>query len=141
MKRETDTEQNTCAVSGRSLYLRMLRRLWIVPLAALVLAVLFGLVYHCALLLQPGRKLYRQTAKYYIHFAFNDKTQKTYDYYNAATWEDIVFSDPLIRDALAAKLPAGMTMDEAREDTQITLISDIRLNRRPADVRGGAGRV
>ena len=46
MKRETDTEQNTCAVSGRSLYLRMLRRLWIVPLAALVLAVLFGLVYH-----------------------------------------------------------------------------------------------
>ena len=77
---------------------------------------------------QPcGRKLYRQTAKYYIHFAFNDKTQKTYDYYNAATWEDIVFSDPLIRDALAAKLPAGMTMDEAREDTQITLISDIRL--------------
>ena len=127
MKRETDTEQNTCAVSGRSLYLRMLRRLWIVPLAALVLAVLFGLVYHCALLLQPGRKLYRQTAKYYIHFAFNDKTQKTYDYYNAATWEDIVFSDPLIRDALAAKLPAGMTMDEAREDTQITLISDIRL--------------
>lgn len=127
MKREPDTEQNRNASSGRSLYLRMLRRLWIVPLSALALAVLFGLVYHCALLLQPERKLYRQTAKYYIHFAFNDKTQKAYDYYNAATWEDIVFSDPLIRDALAARLPAGMTMDEARADTQITLISDIRL--------------
>lgn len=127
MKREPDTEQNRNASSGRSLYLRMLRRLWIVPLSALALAVLFGLVYHCALLLQPERKLYRQTAKYYIHFAFNDKTQKAYDYYNAATWEDIVFSDPLIRDAVAARLPAGMTMDEARADTQITLISDIRL--------------
>lgn len=114
-------------LNHRSFYLRVLRRLWLVPGGAAVTAILFGVIYTIYVTAFTGQRQYLETSKYYVHFAFNENTQAAYDAYNAYTWDDILYAHPAIRDAIAAGLPEGMTMEEAREDTEAIVLSDIRL--------------
>lgn len=113
-------------LSGRSLYLRVHRRLWIVPAAALIAAVLFGLLYTARVTVLKSQRRYKETSKYYITFAFNEQLQKAYDYYNAATWDDVLYAHPAIRERIEENLPEGMTMEEAQAATEALVLSDIR---------------
>ena len=114
-------------LNRRSLYLRAFRKGWIIPVAGILCAILTGLLYHSVLTRLAGQRQYQVESKFYIDFAFNDQTQKAYDYYNAATWDELLFTHPQIADTIREELPAGTTMEEADADTKAELISDIRL--------------
>ncbi len=118
-----DTEE----LNNRSLYLRMLKKIWIVPVLGVCLAVVFGLLYTAYITGVSSKRDYLVSSKYYIHFAFNENTQKAYDYYNAYTWEDMIFSSPEISDYIVGSLPEGMTLQEARSYIHADEASDIRL--------------
>jgi len=114
-------------LSRRAAYLRLMRIWWIVPLCAACLAALSGLLYTGVITHVSGQMQYRQTAKLYIDFAWNDQTQKAYDYYNAATWDELLFFHPGIYTTIEEELPEEISLEEADEATKASLISDIRL--------------
>ncbi len=111
----------------RSLYLRMLRQIWIVPVCAAVTAILFGLLYTGVIVTVRGQRKYTETATYYLDFAQNKETQKAYDYYNAATWDGLLFTHPGIFETIEKELPDGMTLQQADAFTAADLVSDIRV--------------
>ena len=113
-------------MNHRSVYLRTLPLLIAIPAAVLIGALLAGLIYTGVIVSVRGQRQYRQTSKFYINFD-RDVMGETYDHYNAATWDDLLIAQPLIRDEIEQGLPSGMTMDEARQDMEAVLLSDIRL--------------
>ena len=114
-------------LSRRAVYLRLMRIWWIVPLCAACLAAVLGLLYTGVITRVSGQMQYRQTSKLYIDFAWNDQTQRAYDYYNAATWDELLFFHPDIYTTIEEELPEGVSLKEADEATRASLISDIRL--------------
>ncbi|MGN1022957.1 MAG: hypothetical protein ACI4OJ_05615 [Lachnospiraceae bacterium] len=111
----------------RSVYLRTIHRIWIVPVSGVCLALLFFLIYTAVIVTVQGQRQYETTATYELSFAYNENTQTAYDYYNAATWQGLLFTHPGIYETIEAELPAGMTLEEAQADTKADLISDIRF--------------
>lgn len=112
---------------ARSVYLRTLRRLWVVPVSGAALALAFFLLYTAVIVSVRGQRQYQMTATYELTFAYNENTQTAYDYYNAATWQGLLFTYPELCQTIEAGLPEGMTMEEAGADTKADLISDVRF--------------
>ena len=78
----------------RCFYLRLLRRIWVLPAAACVCALCAYLLYGAVTrVTQPV--LYEAKAQFYLHFVENATDDKVYDYYNAYTWNDLLKSDPV----------------------------------------------
>ena len=76
----------------RCFYLRLLKRIWFVPLFAVAGAVAGFLLYGAVTrVTQPV--LYEAKAQLYLHFVENATNDKVYDYYNAYTWNDLLKSD------------------------------------------------
>lgn len=113
-------------MNRRSLYLRILHRLYLVPLWGLVCAVAAGLIYTCVYRLTTNR-VYREESTFYIDFAINEDTQTAYDFYNAATWEQLLFTDPDLYEVIGENLPEGTTLEDAQEEVDASLYSDIRV--------------
>ncbi|MBO5504680.1 MAG: hypothetical protein J5969_09410, partial [Lachnospiraceae bacterium] len=71
---------------------------------------------------------YKQVSKLYIDFAWNDH-ETTYDYYNGATWTDLLTAHPEILTPIAHRLQ--MPEEEAaalvQRDVKAEILSDIRL--------------
>lgn len=115
------------AEDHRSVYLRTIHRIWIVPVSGVCLALLFFLIYTAVIVTVQGQRQYETMATYELSFAYNENTRTAYDYYNAATWQGLLFTHPGIYETIEAELPAGMTLEEAQADTKADLISDIRF--------------
>ena len=113
-------------LNRRAVYLRTLRKLWVIPAAALVGALLGLLIYTAAVTVISGHRQYEQTNKFYIEFAY-DERGNAYDYYNAATWDDLLFAHPDLWNTIEEGLPEGMTKEQARAYVLTDLYSDIRL--------------
>lgn len=111
----------------RSEYLRIRKKIWIVPVSGAVLALVFFLVYTLVIVTVRGQKQYTEDSTFELSFAYNENTQEAYDYYNAYTWQGLLFTHPDIADVIEEELPEGMTMEEAKEATKADLISDIRF--------------
>ena len=76
----------------RLFYLRLWKKLWVLPLAALLGAVIGFLLYGAVTrVTQPAE--YEAKTQLYLHFVENATNDKVYDYYNAYTWNDLVHSD------------------------------------------------
>ena len=92
-------------LNRRSVYLRIRRRLWILPAAALITAAVFGGIY--LLLTQAVRdtRQYQATSKLFIDFAYDEQGQKAHDWFNGATWTDLLTADPSLSDGIAGALP------------------------------------
>lgn len=110
----------------RSFYLRLRPRLWILPAAAAAGALVCFLIYTLVIVTVHGQRQYTETSVYEVNFAQNEETGKAYDYYNAATWQGLLFSHPDLTATIRAELPTGMTMEMAQNDTRADLVSDIR---------------
>ena len=100
---------------ARSVYLRTMRRLWVVPVSGAALALVFFLIYTAVIVTVRGQRQYETEATYELTFAYNENTQTAYDYYNAATWQGLLFTHPGITETIEAELPEGMTMEEAKK--------------------------
>ncbi len=118
---------NFATEKARSVYLQILRKIWIVPVCGAVTALLFGLIYTGVIVTAHGQRQYTQTSTFYLDFAQNENTQTAYDYYNAATWDGLLYTHPGIFETIERELPAGMTLEEADEATGADLVSDIRV--------------
>lgn len=113
-------------VNHRSLLLRLRRTIWLVPLMTLAGALLGALIYGVVWLSVSGQRQYEQTSKYYLTFGYEENGEVA-DYYNAYTWNDLIFSITAISDVIEDELPDGVSMEEAQEAIEADILSDVRL--------------
>lgn len=114
-------------LNRRSTYLRIRRLFWIVPASMIACALLFAAFYTLVIVTVRQQKQYEQTQTLYIDFAINDETQEAYDYYNAATWKQLLFAEPTMLDVMEEECPEDMTLEEAEDAISTDLMSDIRV--------------
>lgn len=117
----TEEQLNT-----RSFLLRLRKTIWLVPVAVLVGALCGALIYGCIWLSFSGQRQYEQTSKYYLTFGVEENGEVA-DYYNAYTWDELLFSDPAIYEVIEDELPSGMTLEEASEAIDADILTDVRI--------------
>ncbi|MCI2049856.1 MAG: hypothetical protein LKJ76_09100 [Lachnospiraceae bacterium] len=113
-------------LNQRCRYLRTLRKSWIVPAAAAAGALVFWLCYTAVTAAFPAARSYEAVSKLYIDFA-KDESGQVYDYYNGATWSDLLTADPDISDVIVQELPAGCDLDTVRSEVKAEILTDIRV--------------
>ena len=104
------------AVNLKSFYLRLVKRIWILPLAALVGGVLGVLIYSLATGVFGPSKTYKSEAKLYLNFAYNENTGTLVDYYNAYTWNTLLPTDAILEPIVNGLSESGISVtDESSE--------------------------
>lgn len=114
------------AINRRSLWLRVRGQLWWIPAGTAIGALAAVILYMGLWLHLSGQRQYRQTSKFYLTFAA-DSAGNVQDYYNDYTWNDLIFSVPAISQVLESELSDGVTMEQAREDIEAQILSDVRV--------------
>lgn len=131
----------------RSFYLRLLRKIWIIPVAALVGALLAIGLYTLVTVTFGPAVVYRAQARLEISFAYDENKGSLVDYYNAYTWDkELVPTDdilnPIIKELEASQIMVVdgdpdvdtgnakvITRDELLEAITADIPSDVRLMR------------
>ncbi|MCR5670060.1 MAG: hypothetical protein K6G10_03570 [Butyrivibrio sp.] len=112
----------------RSFYLRLIRKIWILPVAALLGAAFGLLLYFLAtVVFGPGRQ-YSSESYFYIKFAYDEQAGTLVDHYNAYTWNTLISTDPVIIPLEENLKSSGVTME--RGDILAAVTAEI-----PSDVR------
>ena len=117
----------------KSMILRARKKLLYLPLG-LLLGALIGFCLYTGFVKAAHREMYRQVSKLYIDFAVNGRGDEA-DYFNAATWTDLLTAHPLLWDEIEAQLseqylPAeldGSYMDYVKKSVRAEILSDVRL--------------
>lgn len=110
---------------GRALWLRLRSRLWILPLFVLIGALLGGGIYFLVTCVFADASQYQEVSKLYIDFAY-DETGTVYDYYNGATWTDLLTAEPRLSGVIEAEI-SDISMEEVKSSVKAEILSDIRL--------------
>ena len=74
----------------RAFYLILLKRIWILPLAALMGGIIAGLIYFLANVVYAPARNYVTESTLYIYFAYDENKGAQVDSYNAYTWNLLV---------------------------------------------------
>ncbi|MBQ7428176.1 MAG: hypothetical protein IJV29_00785 [Butyrivibrio sp.] len=130
------------ALNLRSFYLRLFRKIWILPLAAAIGGLIAGLIYFVATVVYGPARSYSATATIYIDFAY-DESGEVVDWYNAYTWNLLMATDeiidttmenlkdagiPEITDAsVVSGISSGVSREEVLESTSADIPSDVRV--------------
>ena len=132
------------AVNLRSFYLRLLEKIWIIPVAAIIGAILCAGIYTLVTVTFGPAKTYSANAKLYISFAFDENKGTLVDYYNAYTWNNQLKTTdevlvPIVEDLSKEgfEIVAGEGVLSGGDQAVISrdeLISSINLDI-PSDVR------
>ncbi len=109
----------------KKLLIFLLRRFYIVALAAAAGALIGGGLYILHNVALAGNREYQAQSKAYLDFA-PDETGEAYQYYNGYTWNDLMSTD-LILDRTMSYLPDGYSEEEVVSATLAEIISDVRL--------------
>ncbi len=110
---------------GRALWLRLRSRLWILPLLAIIGALVGGGIYFLVTCVFADAREYQEVSKLYIDFAY-DETGTVYDYYNGATWTDLLTAEPRLSEAIEEAVP-DISLEEVKASVKAEILSDIRL--------------
>lgn len=132
----------------RSFYLRLLGKIWIIPVAALVGALLALGIYTLVTVTFGPAKTYEAVARLNISFAYDENKGSLVDYYNAYTWDNELLPTDDILNPIIAELMAReiivvtdeeqassvgggivLTRDELLEAITADIPSDVRLMR------------
>ena len=122
-------------LNRRELWLRTLKLWWVIPAAMLAGALIAWGASSALTLLNAGSRRYEAVAKLYIDFAY-DETGTVYDYYNGATWTDLLTAHPVlwegIEEGLRSEAAAGADVegvdkDVIREEVRAQILTDIRV--------------
>lgn len=132
------------AVNLRSFYLRLLEKIWIIPLSAVIGAALCACIYTLVTVTFGPAKTYSSNAKLYISFAFDENKGTLVDYYNAYTWNNqLKTTDQVLQPVIDNLAEAGYVvvaeddLESAAGQNVISrdeLVSSIDLDI-PSDVR------
>lgn len=86
----TDKDHREEKLNIRSFYLRLLKKIWIIPLAGIIGAIAAFGIYTLVTVSFGPQKTYRSESRLYISFAYNEKTGSLVDWYNAYTWDKLL---------------------------------------------------
>ena len=116
----------------RSFYLRLIRKIWIIPVSAIIGALLAGGLYTLVTVTYGPQKSYATESKLYIKFAYDEKAGTQVDFYNAFTWNLLVSSDDILPETMNCLEKAGVSKEEISEQEVIDSVtaeipSDVRL--------------
>lgn len=96
----------------RSFYLRLLRKIWIVPLMAVTGAIIAGGIYTLVSVTFGPQKTYSAQAKMYLNFAYDEDTGSLVDWYNAYTWNMLMTTDDIFNVMIDELKEKGVTVVE-----------------------------
>ncbi|WP_026498312.1 hypothetical protein [Butyrivibrio sp. WCD2001] len=74
----------------RAFYLTLLRKIWILPLFAVIGAVVAGIIYFLANVVYAPARNYVTESTLYLYFAYDENKGSEVDAYNAYTWNILV---------------------------------------------------
>lgn len=112
-------------VDFRLLWLRFLKKIWILPVAALAGLLIVGSAYYMSRLCFGNARTYQTDTMYHVTFA-EDSTGKKYDYINYYTWGELVKTDYFI-DSIYEELSGSVTKEEIKEAVYANVESDGRF--------------
>ena len=108
----------------RLIWLRFLRKLWILPIAVLAGTVLVGAVYYYSRTAARGGRTYQSESVFYIDFAENSQGVE-YDYYNYFTWGEVIHTDFFL-DYVYEEMKGEYSLEELASYITATVESDVR---------------
>lgn len=111
-------------VDYRLLWLRFLRKTWMIPVAVLAGIVLVGACHYYAQTGAKGGRTYQAESIFYIDFA-EDAQGETYDYYNYFTWSEVIHTDFFV-DYVYAKMNGELSKEKIASYITATIDSDVR---------------
>lgn len=111
-------------INYRLFFLKLLKKIWILPLAAVIGAVVIGGIYYFINMIVGGGYHYRAKTVYYVKYAV-DVDGKESDYYNYFTWNELVRTDYFV-DGMTEAMGGALTKDYIRENITATVESDYR---------------
>lgn len=112
-------------VDFRLLFLRLLKKIWLIPISFIAGAVVIGGLYWFFKLVIGDGRLYRDTTVYYCDFA-EDSSGTEYQWFNHYTWETFATTDP-ITDEIVAAMGNTITKEEVLKYVSATIESDTRV--------------
>ena len=144
MKRESKGHRDE-TLNLRCFYLKLLRKIWIVPLAAIIGAALCLGIYTLATVTYGPARTYKAEARLYVSFAYDENKGTLVDHYNAYTWQHMLMPTddiliPIIAELMANEVnvveDGGPVANYGNEKTisKDELLSSINADT-PSDVR------
>ena len=129
----------------RCFYLRLIRKIWIVPLAAVIGAAICLGIYTLATVTYGPARSYRAEARLYVSFAYDENKGTLVDHYNAYTWQHMLMPTDDILNPIIAELEKeqiyvtesdgpSATYGDAKSITKDELLASINADT-PSDVR------
>lgn len=119
-----ECERSREPMDHRLLWLRFLRKVWIVPLAVLAGVVLVGSAYFYSRTGARGGRTYQAESMFYLDFAENAQGEE-YGYYNYFTWNEVIHTD-FFMDYAREKMGGELTGEEVASYVTATVESDVR---------------
>lgn len=117
----------------RLCFLRLVRKWWIVLLAAAVGAILFGGIYFLTHVVYGPAREYVAESEFYIEYVGAVTQEQQYTYYNKETWESLVHTDVFMEEVMAVVKEQTLMYDReiTREEVSnaifATLLTDVRI--------------
>lgn len=108
----------------RLLWLRFLRKIWILPIAVLLGMLLVGAVYYYSRTAARGGRTYQAETVFYVDFAEN-ALGEAYDYYNFFTWGEVIHTDFFL-DSVYEKMNGELSREELEAYISASVDSDVR---------------
>ncbi|MBR1860688.1 MAG: hypothetical protein IJ796_02345 [Lachnospiraceae bacterium] len=111
-------------VDYRLFFLRLLKKIWIIPLAAVLGSLIVGGIYCLVNFGIKGGYNYRARTIYYVTYA-SDADGTEFEYYNYYTWQELIHTDYFV-EGLENALGGKLGREEIIENTTATIDSDYR---------------
>ena len=108
----------------RLIWLRFLRKLWILPIAVLLGTMLVGAIYYYSRTAARGGRTYQSESVFYIDFAENSQGEE-YDYYNYFTWGEVIHTDFFL-DYVYEEMKREYSLEELASYITASVDSDVR---------------
>jgi len=111
-------------INYRLFFLKLLKKIWIIPLAAMIGAIVIGGIYYVAKIVVGDGYQYRAKTVYYVKYSVNSSGEEV-DYYNYYTWNELVKTDYFI-DGMYESMNGALSKEYLLENITATIESDYR---------------
>lgn len=108
----------------RLMILRLLQKIWVLPVAFLVGALVIGGGYYFGKMVVGNGRTYQAQTMYYIDFA-EDGNGSEYQFLNQYTWGEVIHTDTIMEET-RAYLGGAYSIDELKTMITATIESDVR---------------
>ena len=103
----------------RCFYLRLVKKIWLIPLFAVIGALISGGIYTLATVTFGPSRTYKSESKLFISFAYNEKTGTMVDNYNAYTWNMFMSTDDILNPIISNLESDGIeVVDDASQSAE-----------------------